>query len=308
MKSISCSFCALILALALLLSGCSPVVDEAARPLTIYTTFYPIHVIASKITDGAQNLQLNCLVAPQDGCLRSYELSDWDLYLLSYASDIILSGGRGMESFDSSLQTLSENGIPLVHCLYGLELLSGKSQETDESSHFSNENPHLYMSIDGAMKIAENISDALLVLDESNSALYKSNLNAAVSELRALKDEISTQTSVCIGQKAAVMNEALLYPAAEYQLEVAAIIERESGTDLYEEQLTACINTLNESGARVVLIEQQAPKTLTDALTHAGFIVVRMDILSTKRTTDGFEDYINTLKNNAKAVATAFAQ
>ena len=86
----------LALALILLLTGCSPMVEEEnSESLSVYATFYPIYVLAEMVIGGVPDVELHCLVQPQDGCLRSYPMSDWDLSLLAASADIVIAGGRG---------------------------------------------------------------------------------------------------------------------------------------------------------------------------------------------------------------------
>ena len=101
------------------------------------------------------------------------------------------------------------------------------------------------------------------------------------------------------------MNEALIYVAQDCQMDIVATIQRESGMDLYDDELGKCIAELDESGAEIVLIEQQAPKPLTDALETAGFSVVRLDILSTHSETDGSQGYFDAQIHNMQALADA---
>ena len=98
-------FLLLLAALALTLSACAPLVEEAPQESQIYATFYPFYALTSLLTEDIEGLRLSCLVQPQDGCLRDYALSDWDLYLLAGA-DLVIAGGRGLESFESTLQSL----------------------------------------------------------------------------------------------------------------------------------------------------------------------------------------------------------
>ena len=63
-----------------------------------------------------------------------------------------------------------------------------EDEETDEeSSHFDGPNPHLYMSVDGAMAIVENIADAMILLDAERADAYRENLETALSALGGVK-------------------------------------------------------------------------------------------------------------------------
>ena len=104
------------------------------------------------------------------------------------------------------------------------------------------------------------------------------------------------------------MNEALIYVADDYGLRPVAWIDRESGENLVDTELDRCLEQLEASGARVILIEKQAPQMLTDALAAAGYAVARLDVFSAHREGEGFEAYIEQQSANARAVFDAFAQ
>lgn len=116
-------FFLLLAALAIMLSACAPLVEsaETQRTWQIYATFYPIYALTSLVTEDIEALETHCLVQPQDGCLRDYALSEWDLYMLLQA-DVVVSGGRGLESFESTLQSLGDNGPVVVFANYNYEL------------------------------------------------------------------------------------------------------------------------------------------------------------------------------------------
>ena len=214
-----------------------------------------------------------------------------------------------MESFEGTLEALSDQAsILLIEALSGLTLFQEDEETDEESTHFDGANPHLYMSVDGAMSIVENIETAMVLLDADHAEDYRSNAAAALSELEALKAEIPQETADCAGQSAAVLNEALVYAAQDYGLEIATTIVRESGERLYDSQFEQCVEMLEQSGAKVVLIERQAPKPFVDELEAAGFAVAQLDVLSTLGETDGAQGYFDALRENARAVAEAFSR
>ena len=311
-KSIVLLLCMCLMACAL--SGCNlHAATEEASPeteaLSIYATFYPIYGITALIADGVPELQINCLAQPMDGCLRSYSLSDWDLALLVRSADAVIAGGRGLETFESTLYALGEDGPAIVSVLYNLELATVKpANETGEESHWTDENPHIYMTIDGAIAIAERIAANLTVLDPEYADLYAENLEKAKNRLESLREEMHSTTGDLTGRKVIVMNEALVYAAREYGLDVELCYARESSESLYDRELEDCIEQLHAYDARVILLEKQAPETLRRALEEAGFRVAALDVLSTRRASEGAEGYFEAQLENARALAAAFEE
>ncbi|MBQ3423728.1 MAG: hypothetical protein IJH38_00820, partial [Clostridia bacterium] len=106
----------------MLLTSCRRLVPEEEETISVYASFYPIYALADGVTRSVPDVELHCLVQPQDGCLRSYQLSDWDLALLKRGADAVISGGRGLESFEDALFTLGKEGPAVSAVLYNIDL------------------------------------------------------------------------------------------------------------------------------------------------------------------------------------------
>ena len=289
---------------AVFLCGCSPIVTELPETLSVYASFYPIYALTDMISRDVPDLDLHCLVQPQDSCLRSYSLSDWDLYLLGYSANVLLIGGRGLESFEASVS--GSRDLALSKVLTGIELYSDTDRISDEESHFSGENPHIYMSVDGGMRILENVAAAMSVMDARYADMYEANLRKALLDMENLKHQIEELTSDIAGKKVILMNEALIYAAQDYGLEIDATYERESGETRYSNEIKDCLSALSKSEAQVVLIEHQAPESLVIALERAGYSVAKLNVMSTMGESDGYNGYLSALHDNAAAVQSAF--
>ena len=192
--------------------------------------------------------------------------------------------------------------------LYNLELYNNaaSSAASDQESHLEGPNPHLYMSIEGAKTIVESIGASMVTLDPAFANRYADNVQKSTSKLDDMLKTIDSQAENLKDRPVVLMNEALIYVAQDYGLTVADWIDRESGTAFYDQQLTNCLERLSESGARLILIERQAPQSFVDALEQAGYAVARIDIFSTHRQGEGFDDYIDAQLKNAEAICDAF--
>ena len=306
------SVLALTLFAALALSGCSPLVTEDdGKSLSIYASVYPIYALTDALMEGIPNISLHCLVQPQDGCLRSYQLSDWDVRLLASGADAVILGGRGLESFESALFSWGDGGPAVSAVLYNLELFNSNTAvhgESEEASHLEGPNPHLYMSTEGAKRIVESITATLMALDPDYGDRYAENETAALAAIDALSEQAHDLVGDISREKVALMNETLIYVARDYELDVAAQIDRESGEDCDAVTLQSYLDQLAESGAKVVLLEKQAPAALLEGLESAGYAVAKIDILSTRRESEGFDGYIQAQLYNASVIRQAFEE
>lgn len=309
---------ALIVCAMLLLTGCRNSAANTAPADTaetdaqdsrqiIYATFYPIYALSEMMLQNVPDLELRQLVQPQDGCLRNYQISDWDLYQAAFGADAVITGGRGLESFSGALESLGDKGPAVVTLFQNLELDNNGIEASDEeTSHLSDENPHLYMSARALPDILDSLHAYMVELDPMYSDIYDSNLEKALTEVDKLIAEYdSAMALIDHNTPVALMNETLIYPATDLELNVGCRIDRESGTNLYGNELELALHTLDENGISIVLIEKQAPDALVNALSAGGYAVVRLDTLSTGRADMGAEGYFEAMRANLMAITQA---
>lgn len=299
----------LLCVLALALSGCAPEIERVEKTEQIYASFYPVYALGSMLLEDVPGVRLKCLVQPQDDCLRLYDLSDWDASVLAYDADAVLIVGSGLESFESALYTFGDGGPAIITASYGLSLFNddGEADIDGDVGHLSGANPHLYMSITGARGMLSVIAEALEELYPDKAELIAANALRADDELASLREETKAICSDAQGGQVILMNEALIYPALEYGLTVAYRYDRESGTTLYGTGLDEAISAFDATGARVILIEKQAPVELVRALEDAGYTVALIDVMSAYSNSDGADAYIERQRANAQAIADAFS-
>ena len=299
----------LIFMLAVALTGCQRLVESEKQSISVYVTFWPVYALTDAVMAEVPDATLRLLVQPQDGCLRNYQLSDWDTALLSRSADAVILGGRGLESFESTLFGWGDSGPAVTAVLYNLELYNQEDHADGErESHLRGANPHLYLSLDGAQHMIESIAASMQSLDPKYADKYVENAQKAAERLDAQLSENRKLLAKWAGQSVILMNETLIYPALDYGLNVAEWIDRESGDNLVDNELTACLERLKAADARVILIEKQAPRRLVEALEGAGYAVARLDVLSDHGESADFNDYLSIQSANARAIARAFGE
>lgn len=293
-------------ALSISLAGCGKIVPDEENPeRTLYASFAPVYALASPIVSGVPGITLKCLVQPQDGCLRSYELSDWDEAMLATADAVILAG-RGFESFEN----WTPNGnVAIVSAMDGLTLLNNGSTapEGDEPDHFEDENPWAYLSVAQAREMISVIAAGMIQLDPDYESRYEENEEDFDGKLEALEARMEEALIAAPEMGVAVAHEGLFYLTDELGLAVGAVIKREPGSELSDNELKAALESLKAANVRVVLIESQSPQSLRDALTNAGYHLALIDTLST-HLPGGLDDYIDTMDKNARAIADALKE
>ena len=289
----------------MLLCGCAkkqePVQQEEGRK-SIAATFYPLYAIALNLVKDVPDLSLSCLIQPQDGCLRSYSLSEWD-YLILASQDAVICGGRGLESFSGALSAMQDGPI-VITCLQG-QTLKNNGEAQDEESHLTGENPFLFLSAGGAMSIASTLAYSLIEIDPDYADTYRANLTEYLSRLDALAAEMAETMAAAPSRRVALMNEGLSYLADQLALNVAVQIDHEPGTAVEDNDLDNVLSQLKEAQAEVVLLESQAPMHLVEDLQAAGYRVALIDILSAHAADGDPEAYERIMRDNCARIADA---
>jgi len=300
------------LLLVLMLCGCAnqpPV--KTPLPRAFVASFYPVYALAVNVVHDAPDRTLTCLTQPRDDCLRSYILSDWDIALIA-RTDVLLIGGRGLESFEGALQSMTES-VPdapaVISLMANLTLINQGIVSADEdASHFQGENPWLFLSTKGAEEICAAIALSLSSLDPENAGLYEENRSDFAARMAILRAEMEEIIAPVRDQPVALMHEGLRYFAEEWALNPVAVVEREPGMYFEDVELDDVLQTLADSGARAVLLEMQAPMRLRRDLERAGYAVVRIDTLTTGITTGNLYAYEEAMRHNARALAMALQE
>jgi zinc transport system substrate-binding protein len=236
------------------LAGCG----ERQRPgdLVIAASFYPVYIEALNVAGGVPGVRVVDLTRPTTGCLHDYQLTTEDLRTLAAAEIFIVNGG-GMESFlDKAVKQLPR--LQVVDASKGIEFL--------ENGDGSGANPHVWVSIAGAQRQVRNIAQQLSALDPSHAPQYRQNAADYLAKLDALRAGMHEALKGAAGRRIVTMHEAFPYFAAEFKLQVAAVIEREPGSAPSAGQLAAIIDLVKRSGITALFAEPQYPAGATEAI------------------------------------------
>ena len=289
------------------LPGCAPAQEEedAAFELRHITAISrPIYAVARNIVSDIPDVLLDILIQPQDGCLRTYNLSEWDAILISQ-TDALVIGGRGFEAFEAALEEMV-NGPLIISLMANTELIRNGEMASEEANHFEGENPWLFLSTGGAQTMAEGFTELITTIDATHEAIYHENLSDFIGRLYLLRHDMKSMLEPIAHHPIALMHEGLEYFTDEWSLNVTESIAREPGTTFGDMEWEDVLSRLHASGAKAVVVERQAPMPLTSMLSDAGFKVIRFDTLSTLRVDGDKYIYETAMLNNAKAFSDAF--
>jgi zinc transport system substrate-binding protein len=182
-------------------------------------------------------------------------------------ADVLITNGAGMESFLETVARRFKN-VRIISVSEGIPLING----ADGSA-----NPHVWVSVSNAIKQVRNLGLAMASFDPDHAASYGQNAEEYISRLQALADQMHAQLEPYAGRQIITFHEAFPYFASEFNLKIAAVIEREPGSAPSAKELAATIDLINSSGIKVLFTEPQYPSAIAQTIarqTGAGIFVL----------------------------------
>ena len=184
-------------------------------------------------------------------------------------ADILIINGAGMESFMDSISSQNPN-VKVVDASQGCALIVQADGQTN--------NPHLWVSISGAIEQTANIGKQLAVLDPANAARYQVNADSYIKRLEAERSKMHSVLDPLPNRKIVTFHEAFPYFAREFQLSIVATVEREPGSEPSAAEMAATVEIIRESGAKFVFVEPQySPAAAQTIAREAGASVLTLD-------------------------------
>ncbi|NYE56524.1 metal ABC transporter substrate-binding protein [Carboxydothermus ferrireducens] len=192
------------------LSGCSNArtasTTDSGKPL-IVTSIYPYGELAREIAGDKAEVTV---LAPPGADAHDFEPKPSDLFTLRKADLIILNGG-GLEPWAGKIiKLLGKDKV-----IEAEKILEGKVKKDD---------PHYWLSLIFARKIAEAIKDNLVTLDPGNKSYYEENYRKLADKLYELHLAMVDLTSDLKTRKIFTLHRAFGYFAADYGLQEISLM------------------------------------------------------------------------------------
>jgi len=262
---------AAMILLAMLL-GCSKKevnqTPTTEKQITILSSFYPMHIIAKNLTKEISSITTVNLTPPQTGCLHDYQLKPEDLVTMQKA-DYFIVNGAGMESFLEKVIAQYPN-MQIITASENLPLLKNAAD--------GEENPHLFVSISAYIEQVKNIARQLKTLDTLHATQIQQNAETYLAKLTDLKTRMHAVLDSIPNKNIVTFHEAFPYFAQEFNLNIAAIIEREPGSEPSAGELTETISIIKKAKVKALFSEPQySAKAAETIAKETGLKVYNLD-------------------------------
>ncbi len=231
----------------------SRALEQNARRQVV-TTFYPLYIMALNVAGGVPGIDVENLAPPFAGCLHDYALTTADMKKIAGAGLLIANGG-GMESFlEETLRRFPD--MKVVRLTDNIPLIEDGARK----------NPHVWVSISGAVQMVENLEKAMQQYDPEHAEIYRRNAAAYVRKLKDLQARMHEALDVYRGAGMVTFHEAFDYFAREFGFRIAAVIDREPGSEPNARDLVETIQQVRQSGIKVLFTEPQYPAGPAEAI------------------------------------------
>lgn len=238
---------------ALLVALC--LLPTLAAAETVVTSFYPIYLFTLNLLDGVDGVTVRNLAAPGTGCLHDYQLQTGDMKVLSEA-DLFLINGAGMESYLDSVFEVFPT-LPVTDASAGIELLEADLDGLSVGESESLYNAHVWLDPDNAAIMVTNLAEGLMAACPVHAEAIAANRDAYIIRLEALDTMLHDGLDALARKDIITFHEAFPYFAGAYDLNVAAVVNREPGDALSPAALGQLVLLVRELGVPPLFVEPQ---------------------------------------------------
>lgn len=255
---------AILLCLCLMLCGCTaqPEKPHDETKLQIVCTSFPAYDFAREI--AGDRAELTLLIKPGSE-VHSYEPTPKDMIRIQ-ESDLFICNGGESEQWAKTLITPELNTIYMMDCVDTVEESADGIYNAEDGEPELDE--HVWTSPLNAIKISEEICNALCKLDTDNAEEYKTNFVAYKAQLMAL-DRQFRQVIKNSGKHTLVFADRfpMRYFALEYGLDCyAAFPGCSSETEPSAKTVAYLIDRVREDKIPAVLYMEFSNQKMADVI------------------------------------------
>ena len=255
---------AILLCLCLMLCGCTaqPEKPHDETKLQIVCTSFPAYDFAREI--AGDRAELTLLIKPGSE-VHSYEPTPKDMIRIQESNLFICNGGES-EQWAETLITPKLNTIYMMDCVDTVEESTDGIYNAEDGEPELDE--HVWTSPLNAIKISEEICNALCKLDTDNAEAYKTNFTAYKAQLMALDREFR-QVIKNSGKHTLVFADRfpMRYFALEYGLDCyAAFPGCSSETEPSAKTVAYLIDRVREDKIPAVLYMEFSNQKMADVI------------------------------------------
>lgn len=278
--------------------------------IKVVTSFYPMYLLASNVVKDIDNVELINMTNSATGCLHDYSLTTDNIKLLEDC-DVFIINGAGMESFlDKVLEQKPD--LKIIDTSEGIELIKSDYEEESDNhdhdhdhDHDEEYNPHVWLSVENAIKQVENIENKLIEYNSINKDKYSQNAREYIEQLSNLDNKIHSELDNIKNKNIVTFHEAFPYFAKEYGLNIVGVVQREAGSEPSAKELQETIEKIKKLDVKAICVEPQYSTKAAETISKETNVkVYTLDPIVTEESKNS--SYIDIMNKNLETLKEAF--
>lgn len=244
-----------------------------------------------EFTEAVGQDKVNILTIIPDGTEpHDFEPKAKDLASISQA-DVFVYNGLGLEKWvDNSLDTVGNSKLTVVEA-------SKNAKGIKEGKEYD---PHIWLSLTGAIKEIEAIRDGLIKVDEKNKAFYSKNAEVYISKLNELYSVNKIKFEKLTNKKFVTGHAAFAYLCKDFSLEQNSVEDVFAEGEPSAKQLETLTKYCKDNNIKTVFVESMvSPKVSNTLANEVGAKTEKIYTLEAKE--DG-KDYYAAMKYNIEKI------
>ena len=239
-------------------------ITEARDPISIVVTIPVLKDLAEQV--GGPHVRVTSLLSGYEN-EHTYSPKPTDLVSVRKAR-LLLEIGMGLEVWVSSLvKNAGGQSLRVVTTSQGVERIRDHAESPDETHHEGNAgNPHIWLDPENVAVMLRHITEALIEVDPSHAAEFRTNQAAYLQRLDQLQKELSARTQRLSDRRFIAHHPAWPYLAKRFSLDIVGTIHMQSGTEPSALHLQSLIEKIRRDHIKVVVSEIQLSQRIPELL------------------------------------------
>lgn len=228
-----------------------PIVTVSIEPLR-----YVVEAVAG------DKYQVKTLM-PQGASPETYEPTPRQMVALGESQFVFRMGSLGFEQTQLPRMMNSLPNVSLVDAAQGIPLIESSHHHEGESE---SGDPHVWLSPQNLIVMANNVANTLSQYDKSNAAYYRQRTQRFEQQMKALDQELSQSLQGLKCRTFLIYHPALGYLAHQYGLQQLAV--EHDGKEPSAAYMQQLISQCKKESVRVVFISKEHNGRSAERIAH----------------------------------------
>lgn len=280
--------------------------DKENNKLNVIATIFPVYDFARNI--GGDKINVKMLLPPGIDA-HHYELRPEDIVKVTKA-DIFLFTNFELEQWAYKIIKAADKNTNMLAIETGsgtvlMPLNKETAEKDDHENHkesISKFDPHIWLDMDNAQKMVDNITDAFIKKDSRNSDYYKKAAHDYKLKLMALDQQYRTELSGCKTKTILhAGHSAFAYLAKRYNLQYIAVYNVFADAEPSPQKVFTLIEQIKNENAPYVYYEDMINPRLAQTIAResgAGLLKLNNGHDIRKKDLDKGVSFISIMENN----------